>query len=315
VVEVLEAVHLLLGMRLFVVIVAVDSRWLVGSLHEHYGRLLPIVLKPNGGSARLTTPRQFLEKIFQIPFVIPPLEPELFSRMVQLLVPVEAVSPTSYAMTRRQDAASSTAPTPQVGSQTATTTPSTASTSPNEAHSNTTPNIKELSLRSEALPAEMKLTLDERSCIEQLAPLVQTPRGLKSLINIYRILRVGLQGANAEVASLNNYLRTREYRITLLLLAIQIGEPLLAQRMYREMLSLRSGQPLPSLAAFLESFVTSSAAWHKIPVLARALLEPQQLEQTITIYEHWLQRVRRFSFESWAEESLPTASAQVVPSA
>ena len=39
VVEVLEAVHLMLALELFVVVVAVDARWLIRSLEYHYREL------------------------------------------------------------------------------------------------------------------------------------------------------------------------------------------------------------------------------------------------------------------------------------
>jgi hypothetical protein len=61
VVEVLQAVHLLLAFPLFVVVVGVDARWVHRSLGTTYGRLL------TGGSAA-ATPEDYLEKVFQIPF-------------------------------------------------------------------------------------------------------------------------------------------------------------------------------------------------------------------------------------------------------
>ncbi len=68
VVEVLQAVHLLLAFELFVVVVAVDSRWLSHALTKHFEAL--VVDRVNGQEA---TPDDYLEKIFQIPFWIQPL--------------------------------------------------------------------------------------------------------------------------------------------------------------------------------------------------------------------------------------------------
>lgn len=76
VVEVLGAVHLLLAFPLFVVVVAVDERWLVGSLQEHHAgqlrdadeRSLPQLRDTFEGLAQ---PRDYLEKIFQIPYWVP----------------------------------------------------------------------------------------------------------------------------------------------------------------------------------------------------------------------------------------------------
>ncbi len=78
VVEVLGAVHLLLAFPLFVVVVAVDERWLVGSLEDQHAQQLRPTAAPSAGSTLamgafdgLATPRDYLEKIFQIPYWVP----------------------------------------------------------------------------------------------------------------------------------------------------------------------------------------------------------------------------------------------------
>lgn len=70
VVEVLEAVHLLLSFEMFVVVVAVDSRWLTSALTD---RLL--ALRSSATDASQPTPKDYLEKIFQLPFWVQPLRP------------------------------------------------------------------------------------------------------------------------------------------------------------------------------------------------------------------------------------------------
>ncbi len=75
VVEVLEAVHLLLALKLFVVVVGVDSRWLVRSLRRHYQAQLSadegiVPQRQDDWAYWDTTPQNYLEKIFQIVFSI-----------------------------------------------------------------------------------------------------------------------------------------------------------------------------------------------------------------------------------------------------
>jgi hypothetical protein len=83
VVQVLEAVHLLLAFSMFVVFVAVDSRWLSAALVDELHALRP----PGGQNGDGTRPaavdsreqrdtptaRDYLEKIFQLPFWVQPL--------------------------------------------------------------------------------------------------------------------------------------------------------------------------------------------------------------------------------------------------
>jgi hypothetical protein len=71
VVEVLEAVHLLLAFELFVVVVAVDSRWLSVALTDE----LP-ALDRSRAEGQWATPQDYLEKIFQLPFWVQPLTAE-----------------------------------------------------------------------------------------------------------------------------------------------------------------------------------------------------------------------------------------------
>jgi hypothetical protein len=68
VVEVLEAVHLLLAFELFVVVVAVDSRWLTSALIDRL-----VALRPRPTDPDQPTTHDYLEKIFQLPFWVQPL--------------------------------------------------------------------------------------------------------------------------------------------------------------------------------------------------------------------------------------------------
>ncbi len=74
VVAVLEAVHLLLALDLFVVVVGVDPRWVSKALKEQYKEQLHLDATEDSDTSRLpgqrATPFDYLEKIFQVPFVL-----------------------------------------------------------------------------------------------------------------------------------------------------------------------------------------------------------------------------------------------------
>ena len=92
VVEVLQAVHLLLAFPLFVVVVAVDPRWLMSSLELHLRRQVAPTATPPG--ARVTvdewtsTPSDYLEKIFQLTLALVPMDNEGYGRLVRSLVTI-----------------------------------------------------------------------------------------------------------------------------------------------------------------------------------------------------------------------------------
>lgn len=91
VVEVLQAVHMLLAFKLFVVFVAVDVRWLSSSLaHEYKGMLT----EPDAENP-LTSASDYLEKIFQIPYWVPPITAESSRKLLYSILPIADGSPTA----------------------------------------------------------------------------------------------------------------------------------------------------------------------------------------------------------------------------
>lgn len=92
VVEVLQAVHLLLSIPLFVVVVAADPRWLQQCLLTHYEDLLNEGFE-TGESEWAVTPQNYLEKIFQIPFTLPSMASRDFTRYVDELFSEEEAAP------------------------------------------------------------------------------------------------------------------------------------------------------------------------------------------------------------------------------
>jgi hypothetical protein len=92
VVEVLEAVHLLLAFRLFVVIVAVDTRWLTHALTK----ALPTLRETPDASAHAPTALDYIEKIFQIPFWVEELDGAARQRLLRgLLIPTVGMPATT----------------------------------------------------------------------------------------------------------------------------------------------------------------------------------------------------------------------------
>ncbi len=76
VVKVLEAIHLLVALPVFVVVVGVDARWLRRAITRHYAEMLP---------DDVLTPEDYLEKIFQIPFQLSTMDEDGFGELVRAL--------------------------------------------------------------------------------------------------------------------------------------------------------------------------------------------------------------------------------------
>lgn len=82
VVEVLQAVHLLLAFELFVVVVGVDPRWLLRSLRSSYSDLLSMGVDDDP-DAFGRTPEDYLEKILNIPLVLPAMSSDSLGRLLR----------------------------------------------------------------------------------------------------------------------------------------------------------------------------------------------------------------------------------------
>lgn len=109
VVEVLQAVHLLLGLPLFVVVVAVDPRWMLGALDLHFERVLGRKRTAAPETRHwAATPVNYLEKIFQIPFNLSAMPPEDFEGLVDALIATDVSSPVApvYQVIPRSDGSS-----------------------------------------------------------------------------------------------------------------------------------------------------------------------------------------------------------------
>ena len=172
VVKVLEAVHLLLSLPLFVVVVGVDSRWLMRSLRS----LRPLLLDPQAAETR-ATPADYLDKIFQLAYHLPAMTPECCTGLLEYTAlntqpQREGQDSDSYGFSsnRRSD---------EEGNGSALSS-----------------GRERLELELPDSPADtdgaraLELSADELEALSFVAPLVgSSPRRAKRFLNIYRIIK------------------------------------------------------------------------------------------------------------------------------
>lgn len=218
VVEVLEAVHLLLAYPLFVVVVAVDTRWLTAALTE----ALPILKVKSDTDA--PTPTDYLEKIFQIPFWVEPLDIGGRQRLLRgLLLPSVALSePTSPSPTGtvlevgepEQDAAA-----------------------------------KMLAVHGPWLDLDAKqfaISPTELAFIEALHPLVEgTPRQVKRFVNICKLLLAMSPPLNGGEGT------ATERTAVCFMAALHQSKPAFAKQLADAALSATSGTTLEAIVSGL----------------------------------------------------------------
>jgi hypothetical protein len=159
VVEVLQAVHLMLGLPLFVVVVAVDVRWVGQSIRKYYGRL--VGWDESSGAASDQVPSasadDYLEKIFQIPYRIHPMDPEVRKLLLGGLLQ------QPYLAGRPED--------DQEG----------------------------VVIQQELVPKELSLYPEELEAIQQLYRCVgSSPRRVRRLLDVYRLMRAGMEEGDVQ---------------------------------------------------------------------------------------------------------------------
>ena len=245
--EVLQAVHLLLAFPLFVVVVGVDPRWLFHSLKT---RLQILGGQSNGNGddddERLrwqSTPLNYLEKIFQIPFTLRPMGNTGYEALIDDLTTSRKPEESGHG---KQDKGSADAlkeqepvdptkdqPTsdPAVGAKPGTTLP---------AQKNTEEKEKQTVEQAKQASERLTLTAWEAAHMKRLFPLIPTPRATKRFVNVYRLLRGVATGR--ERTALIGTEEDGGYRPVLLLLAMVTGYPVEAAEVIQELLE-RLNQP------------------------------------------------------------------------
>ncbi len=192
VVKVLQAVHLLLAFRLFVVVLGVDSRWLEASLESHYETLLE-------------KPADYLEKIIQVPFLLRPMTREGFAAMMAELSRTPAPGarlPAQRADAARRDGSTLIGATLEAGEE---PPPTPAPPAP---------------VAAPAPARALALTPPELDLLASLGDVVPSPRAGKRLLNIYRMLRVSADHGDALLGE-----DSPEFPTVVLLLGLLVGCP------------------------------------------------------------------------------------------
>ncbi|HEX8179488.1 MAG TPA: P-loop NTPase fold protein [Pyrinomonadaceae bacterium] len=331
VVDVLQAVHLLLAFPLFVVVVGVDSRWLLHSLKQHSK-----AFQPNNNDMSLTdeerrhwqsTPLNYLEKIFQIPFALRPMEPTGFAGLIEHLTKQQGHTENPHQPQAR-------APQPDAPTD-AARQPHTAAAPTNDETQQTRPQARPAEVRQpddtqaaaggaggvaeppagdgaaraqkqvvDQKPQHLNITKPEQDFMKKLFDFIPSPRAVKRFVNVYRLMRASVPDEERA-----NFIDDEGgYRVVLLLLAILTGYPAEATYILRALLA----EPHPEtwwqfIDAFEQKAKDLSAAdaaelerWRQ---LLHKLRQPEvreafPAEQTCSAFVAWADDVARYSFQS-----------------
>jgi hypothetical protein len=306
VVEVLAAVHLMLALPLFVVVVAVDPRWLLQALRGHHGGLLRIdpaaSQHPEPGGADAL---DYLDKIFQIPYSLTAPGRYAMGDYLRSMLDTDSQAPAGTAAIlvgrKRHDGRSrandiAAAPTPDALSEPNPGPDRTPREPDHQAPSNdgaaAASRPRPTSSVTDALPdlrpGSLVLQAEEAAFAALLAPLLPTPRAAKKLANLYRLARIGIAEAD-----LPSYISSGDYRAVQILLAVLVGTPQQAPALFAALLAADADDDLfDVLHRAAEDVLVAAALVGILPG------EPKTTGLTAGAFQGWCARLARYSFHT-----------------
>ena len=164
VIQVLEAVQLLIKTKLFVVVLAIDDRYIARTLEKEYQSVLKRKAKPSG--------IDYLEKIIQIPYRMRPLSPNNLKEFLESMLKDDSKSQDNSEKTEKEADTSNTKKSDTAGELTSS--------------EKTQKETYDLDVIREII----KFTEDEIKLIIRCTKHVDiTPRIAKRLANIYKIIK------------------------------------------------------------------------------------------------------------------------------
>jgi hypothetical protein len=260
VVDVLQAVHLLLCFPLFVVVVAVDARWVTRALIETYEGLFDtqsVQANPLTSAVGAASAMDYLEKIFQIPYWVRKIDADSATSYLRNLAEASSEQLAPVTAARQQSI-----PSPAAGSESpAQTAPPAFLPGPPSMPTPSTSPVAASALLMEP-PQNLKLEDWQIDALAWFAPFVsRTPRNSIRFINVYRLI----------VSSLSQK-ASNEYRMIFPACPIEFALVVT--------LALTFGAPASAPAIF-----AAAAKVHKLMPLQGFLQSLKKSEQPSTIDE------------------------------
>jgi hypothetical protein len=290
---VLQAIHLLLAFKLFVVVVGVDVAW----VQEVLASELPSTQGPRAqGEAMLAS--RYLEKIFQLPFWLRGLSSEgegggSYGRFVRSLLSPNLIPPSRHLGDGGLTESGQTpdADSGLVGGHTPVDNGKIAKPSEDVNAEESRPKTSDDPVIDEAVRM-VQLTKGEVDFLasEAIGNLSgREPRTVKRFVNIYRIIRARLDNLDRSLF-LGDSATPPDYPVVALLIAIEAGQ--VAHDFYDELSSVVRNEPI---GKGLD------------PRICAALKEAQRIRngQAITREKclYWAKTVQRYSFNKYDDRA------------
>lgn len=286
VIEVLEAVHLLMAFPLFIVVVGVDPRCVNNALtyrNLSQYKNLPLTKSDNELDQKFgikpIPPSEYLEKIFQVPFHLQSASEDSVKNLIKGLLKdmIDSKAPSGISLNENViNSGTEGLVAKTTASAEGLVVPNSQIKQPAEEK------VKSL------LPSSLKLSQNELVGLQELSWIVGTsPRTAKRYINTYRIIRAH------ELMSDNSLNQEVEFLIIMFLLALKMGRSNELALAVGGILTNKKGK----LGALLAEAITDEALSLKLSTMRSSPLLQSLLDADIESIKRHEEFVNRFSFE------------------
>jgi hypothetical protein len=317
VVEVLEAIHLLLAFKLFVVVVGVDVRWISRSLLDRYQSLLldDGVKNPIDSVA---SPHDYLEKIFQIPFWIRPIDRAGSEKLLADLLLDEKTSasqPYPRSVTqknegsdevRKQLKSTDQEPESKQIDQHQPSTPATIAEVNDKSIENFKPGKDTNHETSDVAESETsginakQLTIEplEVEFMQGVAEFIGTsPRRIKRFVNIYRLLKASVPPDELSTFFISSS-HSKEFQAVIVLLAILTGSPNVAPGVLHNIARSDSRASVEEFKTNLgkDDATLAHGDYSRVSAILNYYQSKKGVQVTLADLKRWAPKVARYSF-------------------
>jgi KAP-like P-loop domain-containing protein len=306
VVEVLEAIHLMLALDLFVVVVAVDARWVIRSLEYHYRELFSHPTRPVGEPSDssagddMASPADYLDKIFQIPFALTPPTPEAIASYLRSLLPLPAAPDALPPPTAGDDGTayggngSGLPSLEQAGPGHVRSGDSVAApllvpvpTSPPSPLDLVIPDLR---------PLGLQLMVHEVEFMMRLSAILPTPRAAKKLTNLYRLVRIRIP--ETQLADFTGSPSKGPYQIAQILLAMLVSSPEAAHQIFQQIMDEPPDSDILKILTAIPDAYPRMQECVRLSRQVAALVEQIPAETGVREYQRWCPVIARYSFHT-----------------
>lgn len=297
VMEVLQAVHLLLGFELFIAVVGIDTRWVHNALKDTYELDSTPNKELNNSKENIDdmqnetdearfeslyiSPQNYLEKIIQIPYCLPMLNRGFLNKLVAKL-PIEDLKNKKAGIEIKNNT--------KVERNYDVSKDSSVS---NERKVNDTELEEEKQVQSkvesEALIEHVKLTMDEVNHLGSILCADITPRVIKRMINIYRIIRSSLNRQQLQKFT------DGEYKVLWFLLCIQAEYPHSYQEVLEHIRTFKSSNSDNGLAMWIAAVTEEKDEFYRFGKMAHKQCQMDCSAESLRLY---IEKVCQYSFDT-----------------